>query len=519
MCLCVSKKIIQCVLKAKWGIAEKSYITALYHSMVFKFLKKPTSRILVLVLVGYLLITTYFTFWNYRRQSEQYEERSLFRLEGIANSLALQINGELHRQVSTRYPLKDAILFNTQDTDYFQIHYILRRNYEANMLETPIYTMILDSTKHIFEFIATSNDVPYFRHSYNSFHPILEERYTEGGKIPMYKDQFGMWLTAFATIRDNHGNTVAIVMVDERFDAFAIKARDSALANLAIAVCIILPVILLLILGLRRLLFTEERMKKRLEDAYDTNLVISQELAESNDKLKEIDTLRREMIANISHDLRTPLTNLSGYLETLYLRRHHITIDEQERFLTIAQSESARLKKMIEDLFELSKLESNTNNLTLEAFPIAELLQDVIAKYAVICETKNIQITANLSENTPWVKADLKLVDRVFQNLLDNAVRHNAPLDGDEKVGGRIKLHIQVIEPKLIIRISNTSKTIDPSVLPLLFDRYFKTSTSEHSTGLGLAIAQKIVNLHGCEIVASSENGCTGFEFGLPLYK
>ena len=335
----------------------------------------------------------------------------------------------------------------------------------------------------------------------------------------MYKDQFGMWLTAFAPIRDNHGNTVAIVMVDEQFDAFAIKARNAALGNLAIALCIILPIIGLLVLGLRRLLSREERMTKRLEDANDMNLKISEKLAESNDKLKEIDTLRREMIANISHDLRTPLTNLTGYLETLYLRRHHITIDEQERFLTIAQSESARLKKMIEDLFELSKLESNALNLTLEAFPIAELLQDVIAKYAVICATKNIQITANLSENTPWVKADLKLVDRVFQNLLDNAVRHNAPLDGDEKAGGRIQLHVQVIEPKLVIRISNTSKTIDPSVLPLLFDRYFKTSTSEHSTGLGLAIAQKIVNLHGCEIVASSENGCTGFEFGLPLYK
>ena len=487
--------------------------------MAFKFLKKPTTRILVLVLVGYLLITAYFTFWNYRRQSEQYEERSLFRLEGIANSLALQINGDIHQKVSTRYGAKDALLFNAQDTDYFQIHYILRRNYEANMLETPVYTMLLDTTKHVFEFLATSSDVPYLRHSYHSFHPILEERYTEGGKIPMYKDQFGMWLTAFAPIRDSHGNTVAIVMVDEKFDAFTIKARNAALANLVVALLIILPLIFFLILILRRLLSREERLKKQLENAYDVNLKISEKLAESNDKLKEIDTLRREMIANISHDLRTPLTNLSGYLETLYLRRHNMTMDERERFLTIAQSESARLKKMIEDLFELSKLESNAINLTIEFFPIAELLQDVITKYAVICETKSIQITANLSENTPWVKADLKLVDRVFQNLLDNAVRHNAPLNGDEKVSGQIKLHIQVIEPKLVIRISNTSKTIDPPVLPLLFDRYFKTSTSEHSTGLGLAIAQKIVNLHGCEIVASSENGWTAFEFGLPLYK
>jgi signal transduction histidine kinase len=487
--------------------------------MTFDFLKRPTGRILILVLVGYLLITGYFTFWNYRRQSEQYEERSLFRLEGIANSLALQIDGDLHRKVETRYPLKDALLFNAQDTDYFKIHYVLRRNFEANMLETPIYTMVFDSTKRLFNFIATSNDTPYFKHIYNSFHPILQEHYTEGGKIPMYTDQFGMWLTAFAPIRDNRGRPVGVVMVDEKFDAFAIKARNLALRNLAIAVCIILPFIALLVLILRRLLFREERMKKRLEDAYDTNLKIGQELAQSNDKLTEIDTLRREMIANISHDLRTPLTNLSGYLETLFMRRHTIQMAERERYLTIAQSESGRLKKMIEDLFELSKLESNAIQLSVEPFPIAELLQDVMAKYAVICAEKNIKMQTNLSENTPWVKADLKLVDRVFQNLLDNAVRHNAPAQTRETNGGVIKLEVQIVEPKLVIKISNTSEAIDPSVLPHLFDRYFKTSSSENSTGLGLAIAQKIVHLHGCHIVVTSDAGWTAFEFGLPLYK
>ncbi len=487
--------------------------------MDFKFLKKPTSRIFVLVLLGYLIITAYFTIWDFRRQSGQYEERSLFRLEGIANSLALQINGDLHRQVDLRYPSKDAILFNAQDTDYFQLHYILRRNYEANMLKTPIYTMIFDSTKHVFEFVATSNDAPYFKHTYNSFHPILQERFTEGGQIPMYKDQFGMWLSAFAPIRDSRGHTVAVVMIDEKFDDFAIKVRNAALRNLAVALFIILPVIFFLILGLRRLLFREEKMKKRLEDAYDTNLKISQELAQSNEKLTEIDNLRREMIANISHDLRTPLTNLSGYLETLFMRRHTIKMEERERFLTIAQSESVRLKKMIEDLFELSKLESNAISLHVEPFPIAELLQDVFAKYTVICAEKGIEIRTNLSENTPWVKADLKLVDRVFQNLLDNAVRHNAPEKATNKNRGIIQLTVKSVEPKLMITIANTSEIIDPSVLPHLFDRYFKTSSSEQSTGLGLAIAQKIVHLHQCHIHVTSENGWTSFEFGLPLYK
>jgi signal transduction histidine kinase len=332
-------------------------------------------------------------------------------------------------------------------------------------------------------------------------------------------DQFGMWLTAFAPIRNSRGQCVGVVMVDEKFDAFATKVRNLAFRNLAIALCIILPVIVLLTLGLRRLLFREEKMKKRLEDAYDTNLKIGEELTQSNDKLTEIDTLRREMIANISHDLRTPLTNLSGYLETLFMRRHTIQMDERERFLTIAQSESIRLKKMIDDLFELSKLESNAITLNAEPFPIAELLQDVVTKYAVICAEKGIDIETNLSENTPWVRADLKLVDRVFQNLLDNAVRHNASSEIDGTRRNIIRLNVEIVEPKLVIRISNTSETIDPSVLPHLFDRYFKKSTEENSTGLGLAIAQKIVNLHQCHIHVSSSDGWTSFQFMLPLYK
>ncbi len=471
-----------------------------------------TKRIFALVLIGYLLVTAYFVGWTYFRACDQAESSSLFRLEGIANAIALQIDADLHNTVAARYASKNAILFNTQDTDYYKIHYILARNAEANMVKTPIYTMVYDSSQSYFTFIGTSADTPYFRHEYRSFQPILKEKYRDGGVLPMYKDEFGMWLSAFTPIRDMHGQPVAVVMVDEQFTPFIERARRQAFQNLGISICIILPFILLLVYWLRRLLLRQQKLKQKLETAFQTNLKMSEELEVSYEKLASVDKLRKEMIANISHDLRTPLTSLSGYIETLFIRRHDITMSERERFLSIAQKESQRLKKLIEDLFELSKLESNQTPLNTEPFPIGDLMQDIVAKYDLICSEKNIKINTHFPQNLPWIVADIKLIDRVLQNLFDNAIRYN-------QVDGRIDVSLQQVDNQLLIKIANTGETITPSVLTQVFDRYFKNSDVEGSTGLGLAIVKKIVDLHGSIIRVESENDITSFAFSMPIYK
>jgi signal transduction histidine kinase len=481
------------------------------------FLKNPAQRIFLMTVLGYLLIVGYFTVWSYQSQCAQAEVATLLRLEGIANVLALQIDGDAHQKLTNRFAEKDAVLFNAQDTDYNKIHIQLRRIYEAQMLKSPTYTMVYDTAAKHFEFIATSSETPYFRHVYTSFKPILIEKFTEGGTIPMYTDQFGMWLTAFAPVRNRLGEVVAVVMVDERFDDFIKNARWAAWLNLCFALLIILPVMVVLVIGLRRQLFREARLKRQIEVANDTNLKMRQELEVSYEKLASVDTLRKEMIANISHDLRTPLTNLSGYLETLFMRRHNISLAESERFLTIAQKESQRLKKLIDDLFELSKLESNQVDAKVEPFPIAELLQDVVSKYAILCEKQGIDITTNLSENIPWVVADIKLTDRVLQNLMDNAIRYNQKSDNGER--GKIDLQVEAKGERVYIRIGNTSATIPPSVLERLFDRYFKVASEvEGATGLGLAIVKKIADLQGSILQVSSENGWTSFKFCLAIY-
>ena len=207
---------------------------------IAKFNTNPNNRILWLVLAGYFVVCTYFTLWTYHRQIALSEQGALVRLEGIVKAMAFQIDGDAHRELSNRFEEKDAIQFYTQDKDYNQIHQILKLNYEANSLKSPAYTMIFNSVSDHFEFIATSSDAPYYRHPYDSFHPILKDKYTEGGVIPQYTDRLGVWLSAFAPLRDGAGQTVGIVMADIDFSQFICQAQAAAFKNLLISLCIIL---------------------------------------------------------------------------------------------------------------------------------------------------------------------------------------------------------------------------------------------------------------------------------------
>jgi signal transduction histidine kinase len=471
---------------------------------------KIGNKILGLAILGYLILTTYFTVWSYHAYLNQAESDYLFRLHGIANAVALQIDGDKHENLSDKYREKDGVSIGRPNTDYDLLHQTLKRNCEANMLSTPVYTMLLDSAQQRFEIVVTSNDTPYFRHPYLTPQPILRQLYSSGGTIPMYMDEYGTWLSAFAPIQNKKGAIVGIVMIDEKFDVFINKAKSYAYRNLFSALLIGIPILLLLVSQLRRLLLTDQKNKIALEEAYSKNLVMSEELRQSYEKLESIDHLRKEMIANISHDLRTPLANLSGYIETLYIKRANINTPETEKYLNIALKESSRLKKLIEELFDLSKLESNQVKINRTAFSIAEVVQDILPKYEVACAEKNLILEANISSDIPYIYADLQWMDRILQNLLDNAIRYNHE-------GGKIIFNWKWGNSKLNIRLGNTGSGIKQEDFPYVFDRYFK-SPEVNSTGLGLAIVKKALELHGQNITVESENGWTWFCFSIERY-
>ena len=231
-------------------------------------------------------------------------------------------------------------------------------------------------------------------------------------------------------------------------------------------------------------------------------------------ELKNNDSQRRELIANVSHDLRTPLATLHGYLETLILKGDTLPADERDRYLKIAESHSHRLNQLVDELFELSKLESCETLLNIEPFSLAELVQDVVQKFNLHAEEKGIVLKTAPGNDLAFAYGDIGLMQRVLENLLENALRYTP-------TGGCISIKLVNNSNHIQVKVADTGCGIPADELPHIFDRFYRLEKSRHgkgdNAGLGLAIVKRIIELHGSVIEASSEiNHGTIFKFDLP---
>lgn len=233
------------------------------------------------------------------------------------------------------------------------------------------------------------------------------------------------------------------------------------------------------------------------------------------DELKKVDQLRRELIANVSHDLRSPLAVIHGYIETLMIKEETLTHEERSKYLKIVLDSSDKLKRLVSDLFELSKLESGQIKADREPFFVSELLQDASQKFKILAEQKSIELQTQIDQSLPMVYADISLIDRVVQNLLDNAIKYTP-----EK--GWIQLNVNRENGNIRVHIENSGEGIPEKDINTIFDRYFKVDKEKskiEGTGLGLAIVKKILDLHNSNIsVKSVPNHSTSFTFNLPVY-
>ena len=230
-------------------------------------------------------------------------------------------------------------------------------------------------------------------------------------------------------------------------------------------------------------------------------------------QLNQTDQLRRELVANVSHDLRTPLTSLQGYLETLLLKEGTLSPQEQRNYLEIATKHSERLSKLIAELFELAKLNSQEMMPQIEPFSLRELIQDVVQKLKVVAEKKQVNLQTAIREDLPFVSADIGLIERVLENLIVNAIRHTPEM-------GVVTVALSLENGKMVTQVTDTGCGISPEDLPYIFDRYYRVANSEQGratgAGLGLAISKRILELHGSSIDAHSIlNDGTTFTFYL----
>lgn len=264
----------------------------------------------------------------------------------------------------------------------------------------------------------------------------------------------------------------------------------------------------------------------RLAGAVQT---MANKIAELLDGLKETDRLRRELISNVSHDLRTPLASMLGYVDTLLIKNDQLDPIEREHYLEIVRSHTRRLEALIGDLFELSKLEAGSVHLNAEIFPLAELLQDVCQEFELEAAQRHILMAIEPGGERIQVCADIALVQRVLENLLRNAMNFTPD-------GGRVSLRLHARGDKITVAVTDTGCGIPDDQLDSIFERFFSADISRitaarnlpniesvaprldhNSTGLGLAIVKRILDLHGCGITVHSivdEGSC--FEFDLP---
>ncbi len=220
--------------------------------------------------------------------------------------------------------------------------------------------------------------------------------------------------------------------------------------------------------------------------------------------LKQQDRLRREMISSISHDLRTPLASAQGYLETLALKGETLSEDNKRQYLEIAIRQTARLQQLIDQLFELVRLEARDTQVLFEDFSILELVYDVVGKFTLKAQEKNIELTVDENVVDTTVIADIGLIERVLDNLIDNALQYSFS-------GSKVWLEISLAKNHVCISVRDQGSGISKEEQKLIFERFHRANNPERSqtghAGLGLAIVRKIIELHQQKIWVESEPG------------
>ena len=222
------------------------------------------------------------------------------------------------------------------------------------------------------------------------------------------------------------------------------------------------------------------------------------------DKEREAERTKNELITNVAHDLRTPLTSIIGYLELL-AGNTQIPQEMQHKYIEIAYSKSRRLEKLIEDLFGFTKLNYGKIAMHIGQIDIVKLLEQLLEEAYPNFEEKNLSY--DLQSNVPAkiISADGNLLARLFDNLIGNAIKYGAD-------GKRVLVKIHGEEDTVTVSVTNFGRVIPADELPLLFNKFYRVEQSRSATtggtGLGLAIAKEIVDMHGGTIrVASDLNG------------
>ncbi|MGX7051752.1 sensor histidine kinase [Leuconostoc palmae] len=245
---------------------------------------------------------------------------------------------------------------------------------------------------------------------------------------------------------------------------------------------------------------------------------VSNKIAKNTRKIREeereSERSKDEMITNISHDLRTPLTAIIGYLGLVEMNGQSLSEHDRSKYIHTAYDKSNQMKVLVEDLFEFSKTQAHNATLNLTMLSLGDLFAQLLASYAIEAQEHKIQMMQLTNPDLIILEADSDKLARVFINLITNAFKYGSGATF-------IKLTAQVKDSMVEIKVINDGLRIPKEALTDIFDRFYRVESSRNSqtggTGLGLAIVKGIINQHGGSVSATSDDQLTVFKILMPL--
>ena len=231
---------------------------------------------------------------------------------------------------------------------------------------------------------------------------------------------------------------------------------------------------------------------------------MTQDLHARAEQLEASNRTRRLLLADVSHELMTPLTAMRGYLETLSLHAASLDPETRDRYLSIIRDETQRVEHIVGDLLDLARLEGGGDAFESEDVSLEALFGRVLARHEGAANQKGVLLASEVGHGAEIVSGDPLRLEQALQNLAANALRHTPR-------GGRVTLAACVEEDSVVVRVTDTGSGIAPEHLPHIFDRFYKVDPARvgdtHGSGLGLSIVKAIFERHGATVTATSRPG------------
>lgn len=250
-----------------------------------------------------------------------------------------------------------------------------------------------------------------------------------------------------------------------------------------------------------------------MNDVVNSINTLVESTVEAMEEERKIEQSKDELITNVSHDIRTPLTSIIGYLG-LIEDKQYSSMEDLERYIHIAYMKALQMKVLVDDLFEYTKVRQHSTPLNYSQINLGNFLEQMAAEFELESSKREMAIEVIMASDPLMIEVDVDKIARVFSNLISNALKYG-------KGGSWIKIIVDKVGSEALISVVNNGPKIPEESLEELFGRFYRVESSRSQqtggTGLGLAIAQSIVALHGGYIYAESNDKETKFVMRLPL--